>query len=178
MQKMQKTRTMAQAAVIAALYAALTLSTVQFSFGALQFRAAEALCVLPFFLPKSGVLGLTLGCAIANLFSPFGLLDVVVGSSATLLAALLAAFVARRVKKEALAIALVPLGAVLFNGFFIGGEIYFLALQGGEAASFWLFCGQILLSQAASCYILGVPLLLMLRRIPYFRQTHRLLRMR
>ena len=51
--------------VLAALYAAVTLATASFAYGPIQFRVADALCVLPFFLPVTSA-GLFVGCLIAT----------------------------------------------------------------------------------------------------------------
>lgn len=79
---------LAYGAVIAALYVVLTLPFASFAFGAIQFRFAEALTILPFFTPAA-VPGVTIGCFLANLLAGAPLLDVVFGSLATLIGALL-----------------------------------------------------------------------------------------
>lgn len=81
------TRSLCLSAIIAALYAALTLMLPALSFGAVQCRLSEALTLLPLVLPQS-VPGLFVGCVVANLLSPVGIWDVLFGSLATLLAAL------------------------------------------------------------------------------------------
>ena len=77
-----KTRFIARAAIIAAAYAILTLSLAPIAYGSLQLRLAEALTVLAYFSPAA-VCGLTVGCAVANFWSPFGITDVVFGALAT-----------------------------------------------------------------------------------------------
>lgn len=78
-----------RAALIAAMYIVFTMfppfNTI--SYGMVQFRLGEALVLLPFLLDEA-VLGIGVGCLVANLFSPFGLIDVVIGTSVTVLAAL------------------------------------------------------------------------------------------
>ena len=78
-----------RAAIIAALYAALTYaaSVVGLAYGPIQFRFSEALTVLACFTPAA-VPGLTVGCFLGNLGSSLGPIDWVVGTAATLLAAL------------------------------------------------------------------------------------------
>ena len=76
--------------IIACVYAVLTVATASFAYGPIQFRIAEAMCILPFFAPWT-TWGLTLGCLLANLFSPVSALDIVVGTAATLIACLLTA---------------------------------------------------------------------------------------
>ena len=72
----KRTKMMTEAAIIAAVYVALVLLFKPISFGAIQFRIAEALCILPFF-SFSAVPGL--GAAMP---------DVIFGTLATLLAAI------------------------------------------------------------------------------------------
>ena len=79
------TKQLTLAAVIAAAYAALTLCLP--AYGAIQVRLSEAFTVLPFLFPAA-VPGVAVGCLVANLLSPYGLIDVVCGTAATLLAAL------------------------------------------------------------------------------------------
>ncbi len=81
------TRQIAFSGILAAVYAAVTLSTAWFAYGPIQFRIAEALSVLCCFEPTA-VIGMTLGCFIANIFSPVGPLDMAVGTLATLIAVL------------------------------------------------------------------------------------------
>ena len=79
-------RKLARCAVVAALYVALCLGLAPFSYGAVQVRVAEALCLLPLFGPEY-ILGVTLGCALANLLGST-MIDVVFGTLATFLACL------------------------------------------------------------------------------------------
>ena len=85
----ERIRSMAQSAMIAALYVALTFAAnlAGLASGAVQLRLSEALTVLPVFTPAA-VPGLFLGCALANLLTGSALWDVVAGSLATLLGAL------------------------------------------------------------------------------------------
>ena len=50
---MNKTRYATYAAITAALYAAITLATSFMAFGPIQFRVAEAMCVLPAYTTAS-----------------------------------------------------------------------------------------------------------------------------
>lgn len=77
-----------QAAVIAALYTVLVLVFQYSSFGPVQFRVAEALTVLPFFT-SAAIPGVTLGCLISNLIFGADILDIVFGTLATLIGAIL-----------------------------------------------------------------------------------------
>ena len=142
------------AAAVGAVYAAMSMlgSVFGVTFGPVQCRFAEALCVLPFFLPETAW-GLGVGCLIANLLSPYGVLDIVVGSAATLLAALLTA----RCKKMWLA----PLPPVLTNTVLIGLVLAYE--QAGTSAAFWPTYGfnalTVGLGEVVACYGLGMLLL-------------------
>ena len=86
--KNKKVLFLVQAAMIAAVYVALTFMSAAFglSSGTIQIRISEALCVLPVFTPAA-IPGLWLGCFLANLLTGGIILDVVFGSIATLLGA-------------------------------------------------------------------------------------------
>ena len=71
-------------AAIAAIYFALTVLLEPFSYGQIQFRLSEILMVLVFINFKVSP-GIVLGCFTANLFSPFGIWDIVFGTLATVL---------------------------------------------------------------------------------------------
>lgn len=88
-------------AAVAALYVLLTYlsSLLGISSGVIQFRFSEMLCVLPIFMPEA-VVGLTLGCVIANLITPRVVIwDVIFGSLATLIGAIGARLLARLPEK-------------------------------------------------------------------------------
>ncbi len=78
---------MVHGAAIAAVYTVLTMVFAPISFGPVEFRVSEALCILPFFTPAA-VPGLFLGCFLSNLLCGSAMLDVVFGSIATLIGAL------------------------------------------------------------------------------------------
>jgi uncharacterized membrane protein len=79
----------AQTAMIASIYAATTIFLGPIGYSWIQLRIGEALTPLPFLLGFPAVVGLTLGCGIANLASPVGLTDLIFGTLLTLIAAIL-----------------------------------------------------------------------------------------
>ena len=158
------TRQLTCAAIVGAAYAVLSIfgSIFGITYGPIQCRFSEALCVLPFLLPETAW-GLGVGCLIANLLSPYGVLDIVVGSAATLLAALLTA----RCQKKWLA----PLPPVVLNTLLVGAVIAYE--ETGLTAAFpatWAINGLTVgAGEAIACYGLGMLLLWQLPKIPYFR---------
>lgn len=156
-------RSLCMSAMIAALYAALTMALPMLSYGPVQLRFSEALTVLPFFFPQA-IPGLFLGCAIANLLSAFGLVDVIFGSLATLLAALWTS----RLKNAWLA----PLPPVVCNAVIIGAEIaWFETGFGPGYLTAWLWNGfTVGIGELGACYVLGMFLLYLLPQLPVLVQ--------
>lgn len=86
-----------KAAMVAALYAALTLLLSPLSYGSMQIRLSEIFNNLAVF-NKRYIWALTIGCAIANINSPLGIVDIIFGSLGTLLMTSLSYFLSRHVK--------------------------------------------------------------------------------
>ena len=149
------TRQIALNGVIAGLYAAITILTASFAYGNIQFRIADALCVLVV-LDPSLTIGLTLGCLIANIFSTVSALDIVIGTAGTLLGCLLAA----KVRKDWL----VPVPVILANAVLVGAMLAYVLTPGALLQGFLINGGEVLLGEAAVLYALGVPLLIFFRK--------------
>lgn len=138
------TKRLVRGAVIAAMYAVLTLTLP--AYGPLQFRLSEIMTLLAYFDPFY-ILPLTLGCAIANIASPFGIIDVIFGS--------LASFLALTAMSKTKNIYLASIWPAFFS-FIIGLEIMFLST---EPVNFFLITGQIMLSEFVVVTIIGVPVM-------------------
>ena len=147
----KKIKFIVTAAVIAALYAALTLVLAPISYGQVQFRISEILTVLPYFTPAA-IPGLFVGCILGNIYSPMGFIDIAFGSLATLIAACLTRFMPKKW--------LVPLPPVIINGIIVGVElrlIYNLPLVPSML--------YVALGEAVVCYVGGIPFLLALDKL-------------
>ena len=156
-------------AVVGALYAALTMLLAPISYGNLQFRISEALCVLPVFFPYTSV-GLFLGCALANMISAAGILDVVFGSLATLCAGLCAAACGREARRtgampSAAMRVLACLSPVVWNGVVIGAVLAWSFARDAFWQSFLLFGAEVALGEAGVLFLLGMPLISLIPRI-------------
>lgn len=112
-------------ALVAATYAALTYIFAFMSYGQVQFRISEILVLFAFIEPKYG-LGLVLGCILANLTSPLGVIDIVVGSFATLVAVLFIIQVKKTFGYNKKSLVLASLGPVISNAIFVGLELTYL----------------------------------------------------
>ena len=154
-------RQLTTAAVIAAVYTVLTTLLPIPQYGAIQLRVAEAMTVLPFFFPEA-IPGLAVGCFLSNvLMSPIPL-DWIFGTAATLLAALWT----RRMPNLALA----PLPPVLCNAVIVGAELTILFAPSFTWPLYWLNFGSVLVGELVICYLLGVPLILLLNRKQFYRK--------
>lgn len=143
-----------QAAMIAAIYVVLTLLFRPVSFGEIQVRISEALTILPLFTPAA-VPGVFAGCLIANIIGGGILPDIIFGSLATLIGAVLT----YRLREHTPLLApLPPIAAntvivpfVLFYGYGVNLPIPFMMLTVG--------IGEVL-----SCGVLGLLLFSALKR--------------
>lgn len=135
-------------AMIAAIYVVLNIIFAPISYGPIQVRIAEVLVVLPFINP-SAIMGLFLGCILANVYGGLGMVDIIGGSLCTLVAA----YLTYKVKNPKLA----PLPPVLINAF--GVSIYLHLLFD---LPYWITVLYIGIGEVIACYILGYPLLILL----------------
>ena len=159
------THQLATAGVIAALYAVLAYfaSVFGIAYGPIQCRFSEALCVLPFLFPAATP-GLFVGCLVANLLSPYGALDIIFGSLATLLAAVWTQHTHHKW--------LAPLPPVLCNAVIVGAVISFqqTGFTGAFAGAFVYNAVTVGVGEAIACYVLGGVLLTVLPKVPALRR--------
>ena len=137
-------KNLARLAVVAALYAALTLALPGLSFGAVQFRMAELLTLLCFYRRDYSI-ALILGCFIANCFSPMALMDMIFGTLATAIAVIpMFSF------KNIWLASLLP---VVSNGVIVAIELY---IAFGEPI--WLSMLTVALGELVVITLIGCPL--------------------
>ncbi|MCY6369588.1 QueT transporter family protein [Clostridium ganghwense] len=138
-----KTEILVKSAVVAGLYAVLTMTLGFMSYGPIQFRIAEVMTLLAFIDPLY-IPGLVLGCAISNITSTIGIIDIIVGSFATLITVYLIS------KTKNLFIAsLWP----TINSVFVGAELYYVL-----GLPFWLSTLQVAIGEFVVVTLIGYPL--------------------
>ena len=165
-----RTLRLAVSAVIAASYAALTIALAPISYGPVQFRVSEALTVLPFLMPGT-VWGLWAGCILANLYTG-SVIDIVFGSLATLLAALLTAYFGKKgnTVKNRLLGCLMP---VLFNAVIVGAVLtwgYRMQAFESPLLSYGFNALTVGLGESGVLYLIGYTLLRQLPKARFFRE--------
>lgn len=151
----------AQAAVIAALYIVINLLQNALLPGTtsmvIQFRVAEALCVLALFT-TAAIPGLSIGCLLYNLTYAQALpLDFLVGTAATLLASL-ATYLLRTVKIKNYPW-LSMLMPVVFNAVIVGWELTYYGFNVLHLNMLYVAVGE-----AAVIFVLGTVLYFVLER--------------
>lgn len=155
------TKKLVRAGMIAALYTVMTCFLGEIAYGPFQVRPAEALCILPIFFAEA-VPGLFIGCALANIFSQFGVYDVAFGSLTTLVAAILTFIVGRIFKEKFVSVLIGGVPPVVLNAFFI--PLIIVLGGAGEDTYFTLFL-SFLLTETVWVYGLGIPLFFAVKRI-------------
>lgn len=145
----------AKISIVAAIYIIATIAISPLSFGAIQFRFSEVLVLLCFY-NKNYCYSLILGCAIANLFSPLGLYDVIFGTLATVITA----FCIYKTKNLFLS----SLWATFFC-VIIGLELFFLT-----QAPFWITTATIMIGEFVVVSILGVLIFKILEKNKKFME--------
>ncbi|MFA9381928.1 MAG: QueT transporter family protein [Acetanaerobacterium sp.] len=161
------THKLAQAAMIAALYAALTLALAPLSFGQVQIRFAEALTLLAVF-SVTNIYGLAVGCLLANGIgfvmgvNILGGFDMLFGTLATLLAAIIS-YALRDVRIGRLPV-LAALSPVLVNAVVIGGELSVLFTNSLAPVPFLTNAAFVAVGQLIPCMVLGPVLVYTLEK--------------
>lgn len=159
MKKLFTVSFMSRQALIAALYALLTFSGLGFGYGPVQFRYSEVLNWLCFLDPKN-IFGLTLGCFISNITSPYGLMDMIVGTLGTFLAT----YCMAKSKSKYVAMIFPSVFSFLY-----AGEAVFI----GEIPKslFLIDYGKIALSEIIITGLIGIPVMKLLLRSKKIRKA-------
>ncbi len=159
----KRTLYLTKAATIAAIYTVLTYAAaaLNLAYGEVQFRFSEALTILPIFCPAA-IPGLTVGCLLSNILSTVNPLDMVIGTLATLLAALCTrALRGVTIKGYPLLSMLMP---VLFNGVLVGAEIAWFAGENTFWQAFVPASLSVAAGEAAVVLVLGTLLFVLIKK--------------
>ena len=144
-----KPSALARAGMIASIYIVVSYILLPVSYGLIQFRAAEALVLLPMLYPEA-ILGVFVGCLVANMIGGLGPWDIIGGSLVTLVAA----YVTYRYRFTPVAY----LSPIVLNAVLVGAYLSFL-LQ----LPYWLVALSVGAGQTAVIVLLGVPMIRFLR---------------
>lgn len=165
--KHTKVHSLVSCALIAALYAALTLCLAPLGFGIVQIRFSEALSILAVFTPNA-IWGLTVGCMLSNAIglatglNPAGFIDIFFGSAATLIAALLA-YALRNVKIKGFPV-LSTVPPVLVNGIIVGAELTFFESNPFNFSLYGINFLSVSAGQVIPCMGIGLFLYFVLKK--------------
>ncbi|MDO5015158.1 MAG: QueT transporter family protein [Clostridia bacterium] len=166
----KKTLFLVEAGIIAAVYVAMTYfsSFLGMAYGPIQFRISEVLNILPVFTPAA-IPGLTIGCILGNIGSPMGIVDILLGSLATLLSAVTTYWFRNiKVKNFPILSSFMP---VIFNAIIIGAEITFFANEANKGKLFFINAGQIALSEFVMCVVGGFFFYFAILKLNIFKKS-------
>ncbi len=150
------TRSVALAAVLAALYGAYVFYFAVTSFGPLQVRVVDALLPLSILFGPPAIIGVTIGCFIGNLLgSPIGIVDIIGGPVANFVAATLAWAITR---KKFPGSWLLAVGIEIAVVTIVVGS-YLVAWAAAPGVPLWVGWAEFLGSEVLAIGILGYPLL-------------------
>ena len=138
-------RRLTRIGMVTAIYVVATLLCAPLAYDAVQFRVSEMLMLLCCY-NKDYIISMTLGCFLANIFSSLGVIDLVFGMSATVIAAALMYLTRRKVH-----MVVSSLFPVVSNAFIVGAE---LKLVFGDP--FWINVGYVALGEFVCVTLLGV----------------------
>lgn len=146
--------------IIAAAYGAGTIAIAPIGFGPVQARVTDALIPISYHkrIGKAGILGVTLGCIIANMISPYGLPDLVIGTLANLLASSFS-YLCRHITGYKGKLMATSIPAIIIAVFVAG--ILLSAIYG---APFAATMAAVTAGELVSCVAIGLPLLMALER--------------
>ncbi len=142
-------------AIVAAIYVALTYACMPLSYGGIQFRFSEMLILLVFFRKEYSI-SLIIGCALANIGSPYGIVDVCFGTLATAISCLCIAF-----SKNIIIASLYP---AIFNGVIIGLEIVIMDSLIPFWQNFFIIGGLVFVGEFVVITLIGVIVFQILKK--------------
>ncbi|MBS7527989.1 QueT transporter family protein [Fusibacter paucivorans] len=149
----RNTHFLVKTALVAALYVVITFAFYFLSYEAVQFRVSEVMVLLAFIDPLY-IPGLVLGCFMANLMGPYGIIDAVFGSFSSLVA-LLMIYKTRQVLGYNLkGLIVASLWPAIFS-FIIAFEI---TVVFGAPESFWFWTVMVAVGEFVVITLAGVPI--------------------
>jgi len=157
------TKKLAVVAVFASLYTVGVVFLAPISFGVYQVRLADAMLPLSMIFGVPGALGFSLGCIVSNVYGGLGIIDVVGGAAANLVACTLAWYIGgkgRGIQRF--------LGSIVETGIvtlIVGG---YLSLIFQVPVEFGLL--GVLVGSTIAINVIGFPIEEVIRRSKIFRK--------
>ena len=151
--KRKRSTSLALCGIIASAYFIVCMVFMPLSYGGIQIRFAEALTVLPLFFGEA-VWGLAVGCLFANFFGN-GPLDIIFGTLATLISAIITYIIGKKIKNPKLRFFIGAFPPIIINAIIV--PFTFLAIT--ESFGVYLVTAlQIFIGQAIAVYLFGTPI--------------------
>ncbi len=165
-----KTILVLKAAMLAAIYVAISLVASPLTYGPIQVRFAEALVPLAALSPFAAA-GLVVGCFITNLFSPFGLVDIIFGTLGTVVSVSLG-YLFRNIRVLKFPV-VSAMWCVVANAAILGPVLCYMELGKIEPLLATIIGAQIAIGQIVACTLLGYPVFRAVDRMNVFNVDNR-----
>ena len=159
------TKKLAIVAVFASLYTVGVVFLAPISFGVYQVRLADAMLPLSMIFGVPGALGFSLGCIVSNVYGGLGIIDIVGGAAANLVACTLAWYIGGRERGRSFQRFL---GSIVETGIvtlIVGG---YLSLIFQVPVEFGLL--GVLVGSTIAINVIGFPIEEVIRRSKIFRK--------
>jgi uncharacterized membrane protein len=157
------TKKLAVVTVFAALYAVGVVFLAPISFGIVQVRVADAMLPLAMIFGLPGALGLSLGCLVSNVFGGLGIVDIIGGASANLIACSLAWYIGRKGRGTRRFLGTLAITVVV--SLIVGGYLSWLLQVPLEISLLGVLVGEVL-----AVNLIGFPIEEAIRRSKIFRK--------
>jgi uncharacterized membrane protein len=157
------TKKLAVATVFAALYAVGVIFLAPISFGIFQVRVADAMLPLSMIFGLPSALGLSLGCIVSNVYGGFGIIDIVGGAAANLVACTLAWYIGRKGREAQRFLGTVAETVVV--ALIVGGYLSLIFRVPLEISLLGVFIGEMI-----AVNLIGFPIEEAIRRSKIFRK--------
>lgn len=150
--------------VFAALYAAGVIFLAPISFGVVQVRLADAMFPLAMIFGLPSAVGFALGCLVSNVYGGLGIIDIVGGATANLVACTLAWYIGR--KGHSIRRFLGTIAETVTITLIVGGYLAVLFEVPAEISLLGVLIGSII-----AINIVGFPVEEAIRRSKLFKQS-------
>lgn len=148
-----KTNFLVRTAVVASLYVVITLAFFFLSYEAVQFRISEVMVLLAFLDPLY-IPGLVIGCFMANILGPFGIIDALFGSFASLVGLMMIVKTRKWFGNNLKSLVIASLWPAIFS-FIVAFEI---TVVFGAPESFWFWTLMVAVGEFVVITLAGVPI--------------------
>lgn len=140
-------------AIVACVYTVATWAFYFVGYNALQFRVSEILVLLAF-IDKRYIPGLILGCFIANTVSPFGIIDMLIGTFASAFVVIMIALTRKVLGFDKMSLFISSIWASVSSLIIAFGIVFIF----GAEESYWYWVLMVAIGEFVVVSLVGAPI--------------------